>query len=69
MIVDLDFVLIGLRKRLMDSRAHLSRPELLSLQIDRSLTAHVHHRGAVGSPALAADEGNSVESHGTSPRS
>ncbi|WP_432189474.1 nitrilase-related carbon-nitrogen hydrolase [Streptomyces sp. Tue6028] len=67
-IVDLDFALIDLRKRLTDSCGHHSRPDLLSLQIDRSLTAHVHHRGAAGSPALAVGEGNSVESHGSSPR-
>lgn len=43
-IADLDFALIDARKRLMDARGHYSRPELLSLLVDRTPAPPVHDR-------------------------
>ncbi|MFC0454121.1 nitrilase-related carbon-nitrogen hydrolase [Rhodococcus jostii] len=54
-IADLDFSLIDRRKAKMDARGHYSRPELLSLLVDHTATAHMHERVQDQDPDVAGD--------------
>ncbi|WP_183755971.1 nitrilase-related carbon-nitrogen hydrolase [Rhizobium sp. BK181] len=58
-VADLDFALIDARKRLMDAAGHYSRPEFLSLRIDRTPALHVHDLSA--QPKAEAFRARSVE--------
>ncbi|MFJ8721437.1 nitrilase-related carbon-nitrogen hydrolase [Streptomyces sp. NPDC093269] len=55
-IADLDLALIDRRKRMADTRGHYSRPELLSLRIDRTPASVLHARDTQAPAPRATEE-------------
>jgi nitrilase len=55
-LADLDLALIDKRKRMMDSVGHYSRPELLSVLIDRRPQPHTHEKTAAFSALGSSHE-------------
>jgi aliphatic nitrilase len=63
-IADLDLALVAKRKRMMDSVGHYSRPELLSLLVDRSPQPHLRQKVSQLPLPEDAHEPLSSPSHG-----
>lgn len=53
-IAELDLKLIDKRKRMMDSVGHYSRPELLSLLVEKRPTAHTHPMQTIAQQTASA---------------
>jgi len=75
-IADLDLALVAKRKRMMDSVGHYSRPELLSVLIDRSPQPHIREKrsqfpqiGTNHEPLSPASNGHRDEDTKASPLS
>jgi aliphatic nitrilase len=63
-IADLDLSLVAKRKRMMDSVGHYSRPELLSVLIDRSPQPHLREKSVLSTPFGMHHESLSSDTNG-----
>ncbi len=63
-LADLDLSLVAKRKRMMDSVGHYSRPELLSLLIDRSPQPHLREKSPPLAPARISHESLAPDTNG-----
>ena len=63
-VADLDLSLVDKRKRMMDSVGHYSRPELLSLLVNRSAHPHVRELDVESaSPSPVRNSHESIAAH------
>ena len=63
-LADLDLGLVAKRKRMMDSVGHYSRPELLSVLIDRSPQPHLREKLVLSNQSVSQHESLSPDSNG-----